>query len=157
VNVLVIGSGLIGLTSAYFLRLRGHDVTVLDRQDGPGKKTSYANGGLLTPSMADPWNAPGCWKVLLASIGRSDAPLQLRLSALPFLAGWGFAFLRNSLATAFEHNRLMNLRLAAYSLKVMDLLRKETGVDYGHPANFLKRRILRSSFRVRRGDCLLKA
>jgi len=104
-KVTVIGSGLIGLTSAYFLKQRGHDVTVIDRQDGPGRETSFANGALLTPSMPEPWNAPGCWRVLLSSLGRSDAPLQLRLKALPGLAGWGITFLRNSAPAAFERTR----------------------------------------------------
>lgn len=58
-KVIVIGSGLIGITTAYFLRQRRHEVTVIDRQEGPGQETSFANGALLTPSMSDPWNAPG--------------------------------------------------------------------------------------------------
>src|SRR3979409_2534050 len=92
-KAIVIGSGLIGVTTAYFLRRRGHEVTVIDRAEGPGRETSFANAALLTPSMAEPWNAPGCWRVLLASLGRSDAALQMRLSALPGMAGWGASFL----------------------------------------------------------------
>jgi D-amino-acid dehydrogenase len=130
-KVIVIGSGVIGLTTAYFLGRRGHEVTVIDRQDGPGRETSFANGALLTPSMAEPWNAPGCWKVLLASFGRSDAALQLHARALPSLVGWGVTFLRNSRAAAFERNALNNLRLALYSLDVMQTLRHETGIEYG--------------------------
>lgn len=129
-RVIVIGAGLIGVTSAYFLRRRGYEVTVLDRQEGPGRETSFANGSLLTPSMPEPWNAPGCWRVLLESIGRSDASLQLRLSALPSLAGWGVRFLRNSSPAAFERNTVANLRLALYSLEIMESLRKETRIDY---------------------------
>jgi D-amino-acid dehydrogenase len=101
---------------------------------GAGRQTSFANGALLTPSMADPWNAPGSWKVLLTSLGSSDAALQLRLRALPTLAGWGVTFLRNSRAAAFECNALSNLRLALYSLKVMQTLRQETGIEYGRAA-----------------------
>jgi D-amino-acid dehydrogenase len=71
-KVIVIGSGLIGVTTTYFLSSRGHEVTVIDREEGPDRETSFANGVLLTPSMADPWNAPGSWRVLLASLGRSD-------------------------------------------------------------------------------------
>jgi D-amino-acid dehydrogenase len=130
-KVLVIGCGLLGVTSAYFLRRRGHDVTVVDRQEGPGLETSFANGALLTPSMPEPWNAPGCWRVLLTSLGRSDAPMQLRLRALPGLLGWGMGFLRNSRAAAFERNVLSNLRLALYSLEIMKSLRQQTHVEYG--------------------------
>jgi D-amino-acid dehydrogenase len=135
VKVIVIGSGLIGLTSAYFLKVRGHDVTVLDREEGPGRAASFANGALLTPSMPDPWNAPGSWRVLLASLGRSDSPMQLRLRALPALAGWGVGFLRNSRAALYERNALSNLRLALYSLKVMGSIREQTHIQYGRLAH----------------------
>jgi D-amino-acid dehydrogenase len=101
-RVLIVGSGLIGVTTAYFLRRCGHEVTVLDREGGPGRDTSFANGALLTPSMAEPWNAPGSWRVLLASLGRPDAAMQLRLRALPALAGWGITFLRNSKAATVQ-------------------------------------------------------
>lgn len=133
-KVIIIGSGLIGLTTAYFLKCRGHEVTVIDREAGPGRDTSFANGALLTPSMAEPWNAPGCWRVLFASLGRSDAALQLRLRALPTLAGWGLEFLRNSKAATFERAALSNLRLAVHSLEVMQSLRQQTSIEYGRAA-----------------------
>lgn len=133
-KVLVIGCGLIGITSAYFLRQRGHEVTVIDREEGAGLETSFANGALLTPSMAEPWNAPGCWRVLLASLIRSDAALQLRLRTLPTLANWGLGFLRNSRPTAFARNTLNNLRLALYSREEMHSLRRRTGIEYGRSA-----------------------
>jgi D-amino-acid dehydrogenase len=131
VKALIIGSGLIGTTSAYFLSRRGWEVTVLDRQDGPAQETSFANGSLLTPSMAEPWNAPGSWRVLLSSLGRSDSPLQLRWQALPHLVGWGARFLRNSTAARYQRNTVKNLKLALYSLEVMASLRRETGIEYG--------------------------
>jgi D-amino-acid dehydrogenase len=130
-RVLVIGGGLIGVTTAYFLQLGGHEVTVVDREVGPGRETSFANGALLTPSMADPWNAPGSWRVLLGSLVRSDSPMQMRLRTLPALAGWGVKFLRNSRAHAFERNALSNLRLARYSLQVMEALGQLIDVEYG--------------------------
>jgi len=131
VKALIIGSGLIGVTSAYFLARRGWEVTVLDRQDGPALETSFANGSLLTPSMPEPWNAPGSWRVLLASIGRSDSPLQLRVRALPQLAGWGVRFLRNSSRERYERNSIRNLKLALHSLEVLRRLRQEIAIDYG--------------------------
>jgi D-amino-acid dehydrogenase len=132
VKALIIGSGLIGLTSAYFLSRSGWEVTVLDRQDGPGQETSFANGSLLTPSMPEPWNAPGSWRVLLSSLGRSDSALQLRLKALPHLAGWGVGFLRNSTPQRHERNSIKSLKLALHSLEMMRLIRQETGIQYGH-------------------------
>src|ERR1700730_487389 len=125
-KVLVIGAGLIGVTTAYSLSRCGHEVTLIDKREGPGLETSFANGSLLTPSMPEPWNAPGCWRVLVSSLGRSDAPLQLRLKALPSLMGWGVTFLRNSAPAAFERNTLANVRLALYSLRVMRDLREHT-------------------------------
>ncbi|HEV8018739.1 MAG TPA: D-amino acid dehydrogenase [Steroidobacteraceae bacterium] len=133
-KVLVIGSGLIGLTTAYFLKCRGHEVTVVDGESGPGRQTSFANGGLLSPSMPEPWNAPGCWRVLLASLGRSDTALKLRLSAVPGLTAWGITFLRNSSPALFERNLHSNLRLARYSLDVLRRLRAQTHLDYGGTA-----------------------
>jgi D-amino-acid dehydrogenase len=133
-KVLIIGSGLLGLTTAYLLRRSGHQVTVLDREDGPGLGASFANGGLLTPSMPGPWNTPGCWRSLLSSIGRQDATMQLRLSALPGLARWGIGFLQNSTAARHQRNTLNNLRLALHSLRVMESIRGETGIDYGRIA-----------------------
>jgi D-amino-acid dehydrogenase len=129
-KVLVIGGGLIGVTTAYCLRCRGHEVTVVEREAGPGRQTSFANGGLLSPSMPEPWNAPGCWRVLLGSLGRSDTALKLRLSALPGLASWGMTFLRNSRPALFERNLLSNLRLARYSLEALRRLREQTQLDY---------------------------
>ena len=130
-KALNIGSGLIGVSSAYFLARRGWEVTVLDRQDGPGQETSFANGSLLTPSMPEPWNAPGSWRVLLKSIGRSDSALKLHLKALPHLSGWGAGFLRNSSAERYHRNTVKNMRLAVYSRDVLMRLRGEIGIKYG--------------------------
>jgi D-amino-acid dehydrogenase len=131
VKALVIGSGLIGTTSAYFLARRGWEVTVLDRQEGPGRETSFANGALLTPSMPEPWNAPGSWRVLLQSLPRSDSALKLRLKALPQLAGWGLGFLRNSSPARYRRNSVKNLKLALHSVQVMAELRREINIEYG--------------------------
>lgn len=133
-KILIIGSGLIGVTSAYYLLREGHDVMVLDRAEGPGRETSFANGALLTPSMAEPWNAPGSWRVLLASLVQTDSPMKLRLRAIPSLTAWGIQFLRNSEPSTFQRNALINLRFALHSLEVMKALREHTGVEYGRSA-----------------------
>jgi D-amino-acid dehydrogenase len=134
VKILIIGSGLSGVTAAYALRCRGHEVTVIEREQGPARETSFANAALLTPSMAGPWNAPGCWRVLLASLGRSDSAMQLRLKALPGLTSWGVTFLRNSRTATFERNMLSNLRLAQDSLRLMSSLRQRVHLEYGRAA-----------------------
>ncbi|HJS92571.1 MAG TPA: D-amino acid dehydrogenase [Steroidobacteraceae bacterium] len=130
-KAVIIGSGLIGTSSAYFLARRGWEVTVLDRQEGPGLETSFANGSLLTPSMPEPWNSPGSWRVLLKSLPRSDSALKLRLKALPQLAGWGIGFLRNSSPPRYERNTVKNLKLALHSAEVLARLRREIGIEYG--------------------------
>jgi len=130
-KVLIVGAGLLGVTSAYYLRRSGCEVTVLERKDGAALETSFANGALLTPSMPEPWNAPGCWRVLLRSLARSDAAMQLRLKALPKLMSWGMAFLRNANEDQYERSTLSNLHLALRSLELMSALRAETGIEYG--------------------------
>jgi len=133
-KVVIIGAGLIGVSTAYFLRLRGHEVTVIEREEGAGLQTSFANGALITPSMPEPWNAPGCWRLLLASLARSDAPLQLRLRALPHLLGWGMQFLRNSSPERYQESTVRNVRLALFSLDILQNLRRQTGIEYGATA-----------------------
>ncbi len=147
-KVIVLGSGLIGLTTAYYLARLNHEVAVIDREGGPGRETSFANGALLTPSMADPWNTPGSWKVLLASLCKSDSALQVRWRTLPSLTGWGLRFLVNSTAAAWERNKGHNLRLALYSLSTLRVLREETSIEYG--------RVARGSLRLFRSRASLE-
>lgn len=114
------GAGLLGLSSAYWLSRSGWSVTVLDRRAAPGLETSFANGAILTPSMCEPWNAPGCWRPLLVSLFRSDSPLKLRVREMPSLLTWGIAFLTQSTPHRFERNSIRNLGLALASLHAMD-------------------------------------
>jgi len=130
-RIAVIGSGVVGVTTAFALRERGHEVILVDRRPGAALETSFANGGLLTPSMADPWNTPGCWKILACSIGRSDSPLQLRLRTLPSIAGWGLSFLANSSADRFDRSSAANLKLAIYSMDILKALRARLKLSFG--------------------------
>jgi D-amino-acid dehydrogenase len=129
-KVLIIGGGLLGLSTAWNLRKHGADVTLVDRNEGVGRETSFANGAMLTPSMSDPWNAPGVLRKLIGWIGREDAPLLLRLHALPSLVGWGWLFVRNSSRERFLVNMRKNAALASYSVEVLRALRNDTGIDY---------------------------
>jgi D-amino-acid dehydrogenase len=94
-------------------------VTVLDRAAGPARETSFANGSLLTPSLADPWNAPGVFMQLLRSVGRDDAAMLLHLDQLLELGGWGVRFLLNSRRRNFQASYLANVRLARFSQEAM--------------------------------------
>jgi D-amino-acid dehydrogenase len=131
-NTIVVGGGLIGLSTAYHLLKRGVRATVVDAAPHPAAGASRANGGLLTPSMSDPWNAPGVAAHLVRWLGRADAPLLLRPQALR--AGslrWMYRFLRASAPERYRENTLKNLRLAQYSMTALCELRAETGIDYG--------------------------
>lgn len=134
-SVAVIGAGLIGTTTAWYLAERGFDVTVLDRREGPALETSYANGGLLTPSEADPWNAPGTLGRLLRWLGREDSPLLLRPAALPGMLRWGIDFLRASRPVPHRHSTEAILRLALYSIHALNELRHQLNLDYAALSN----------------------
>lgn len=129
-HVLVIGSGLAGVSTAYYLHRGGADVTVLDRSTAPGRETSYANGAMLTPSLADPWNAPGVLRTLMRSFGNDDAPMLLHLGELPRLALWGLRFLRNARRERFEASFLHNVSLARYAQTLLADIRRETGIEF---------------------------
>jgi len=120
VKITIIGSGLLGLSTAYHLVQEGHQVTIVERQADSALETSFANGGLLTPSLCEPWNAPGVLFEMLKWIGREDSPLLLRPKALPSLILWGLSFLRNSSRGRYEESVFRNIRLAKYNLNVMD-------------------------------------
>jgi D-amino-acid dehydrogenase len=138
-RIIIVGSGLLGTTSAYFLSLHGEEVMVVDRAEGPARETSFANGGMLTPSQSDPWNAPGVLRKALSWLGKEDAPLLLRPRALPSLGRWGLAFLHNSTPRLHRRNTIRNVRLARYSLDTLRTLRGSTGLRYdGYGGGTLK-------------------
>lgn len=129
-RVLVIGCGIAGVTAAYFLRDRGAEVVVIDRAPAPARETSYANGSMITPSLADPWNAPGVLRQLIRSVGHEDSAMLLRLGALPSLLGWGIRFLRHSRERDFLESFMANVRLARYSQAVMADLLQSAPIEF---------------------------
>ena len=90
----VLGGGIAGVASAWYLVRNGYRVTVVERRRGAGLETSFANGALIPPSMSDPWASPGIPMLILKWLGREDAPFLLRLRALPGLFSWDLQFLR---------------------------------------------------------------
>ena len=129
-RIIVIGAGLAGLTTAWYLQRDGHEVTVFESAPGPGLATSFANGAMLHPSICSPWNTPGIFWQVLRWLGREDAPMLLRARALPGLPGWGAAFLRNSAPDRFVANSRKNLRLATLSLAEMAAIRAAAPLAY---------------------------
>lgn len=131
-RVIVLGAGVNGVLAAYYLAAKGHHVRVIERCAGVAMETTFANGGLLTPSLSAPWNAPGIAGKLLKYVGRDDAPLLLRFSATPQLAGWGVRFLRNAQEARFVESARRNTALAVHSLACLKELRKKISLDYAH-------------------------
>src|SRR5271154_290194 len=124
-KILVLGSGLLGVTSAYELGKRGFEVTVIDRQATSGAETSYANGGQLSYSHAEPWASPSVLHKLPKWLFRSDAPLVFRPRADWQMIRWGLKFLRNCTDARARVNCITLLRLGLYSKEKMDALRTE--------------------------------
>lgn len=131
-RIVIIGSGLIGLTTAYALQQQGHEISIIDRQSGPGMETSHANGGMLTPSMADPWNSPGVFLKMLKWLGHEDAPVLLRPCALPSMLGWGMKFLQQSKPRHYHRNTIKNAELGYYNLEVMGEITQQLKLDFDY-------------------------
>ena len=129
-HVVVLGGGVVGVASAWFLSRRGCRVTLVERREGAGLETSFANGGLVTPSMSDPWASPEIPGLILKWIGREDAPFLLRIGALPGLVSWGLKFLRECNQKSWHRNTRNILRLSTYSHERLRALVRETGIDY---------------------------
>jgi len=124
-RVVVIGAGVMGVTTAWYLQQAGAEVRLIDAGERPASGASAANGGMLHASHAEPWNTPGVALDLLRYIGRPESPLLLRPRALPGLAGWGMRFLWHSRRRNFEAHTRINARLAAFSLREIDRLQRE--------------------------------
>src|SRR6187399_2400618 len=120
---MVLGAGLLGVTSAYFLRQQGHDVTVLDRQATPAAETSFANGGQIFVSHAEPWANPSAPFKVLHWLSREDAPLLFRVRADLRQWLWGLQFLRECTPARTRRNIEQIVRLGLYSREMLQALR----------------------------------
>lgn len=129
-KVLILGSGVIGVTSAYYLAREGHEVTVIDRQPGPGLETSYANAGEISPGYSAPWAGPGIPAKAIKWLLMEDGPLVLRPKLDPRMWAWGLQLLANCTHKAYAINKSRMVRLAEYSRDKMIALRRETGIAY---------------------------
>jgi len=129
-KVVVLGAGLLGVTSAYFLRQQGHDVVVVDRQATPAAETSFANGGQISVSHAEPWANPSAPLKVLQWLGKEDAPLLFRLRADMRQWLWGLQFMRECTPARTRHNIGQIVRLGTYSRDTLQQLRSDTGLQY---------------------------
>ncbi|MDX1667959.1 MAG: D-amino acid dehydrogenase [Limnobacter sp.] len=129
-KVIVLGAGVVGTTSAYFLQKEGYDVTVIDRQAAAGMETSFANGGQVSVSHAEPWANPGAPKKVLKWLMKEDAPLLFRLRADSRQWRWGMQFLRECTPERTRHNIIQMVNLGTFSRDTLQQVRAETGVEY---------------------------
>jgi D-amino-acid dehydrogenase len=134
-KVLVLGSGVIGVTSAWYLNRAGHEVTVVDRQPEPGMETSLANGGQISWGAGGPWAAPGIPLKALKWMLRPYAPLVLRPRLDPAMWAWLWRMLGNCTAARYAVNRSRMLRLSRYSHECLVALRRATGIHYDERSN----------------------
>ena len=130
-KVLVLGAGVVGTATAYFLAEDGHQVTVIDRRPGPGLETSFANGGQISACHAKPWAAPHVPLQSLRWMFKPDAPLLFKPWRFdPPLWRWGLMFLRNCTTQRMRTNMDRTLRVALYSRAVLKALRQKTNIQY---------------------------
>lgn len=129
-KIVILGAGVIGVTTAYLLAERGHEVEVIDRQPEPAAETSYANGGQLSFSHAEPWANPYVLSKVFGWMFKKDAPLVLKPSLDPHMMSWSLSFLRNCLADRCNMNAVTLLRLGIYSKQVMEKIRVTSGVSF---------------------------
>lgn len=129
-ETIIIGGGLIGIATLYELARRGAPARLLEAESELASVTSFANGGMLTPSMSDPWNSPGVGGHLMTSLFDPFAGMKLRLSAAPGSALWGLEFLRNSFPERHRVSTRANFSLADYSAKATLALARELDLEF---------------------------
>ena len=133
-RVLVLGSGVVGTASAWYLRAAGHEVTVFERQPGVALETSRANGGQVSVSHSEPWANPAAPLKILRWLGKDDAPLLFRLQPELRQWLWGLAFLRECLPHRTARNIRRLVALGLHSRRMLAELREGLGLEYDRRA-----------------------
>ncbi len=131
-KVIVMGSGVIGVTSAWYLAKAGHDVTVVDRHGGPALDTSFANAGMISPGYSAPWAAPGVPLKAISWMLSAHAPLIFRPTLAPAQYRWIWQMLMQCNSRSYALNKSRMMRLAEYSRDCLADLRADTGINYEH-------------------------
>lgn len=129
-RVVILGSGVVGVASAWYLAAAGHEVTVIDRQAGPALETSAANAGQISPGYAAPWAAPGVPLKAIKWMFQRHAPLAIRLDGSSFQLRWMWQMLRNCNGAHYRINKARMVRLSEYSRDCLRELRRDTGIQY---------------------------
>ncbi len=131
-HIVVLGAGVVGITTAWFLQQQGHQVTVVDRQSQAGLETSYANGGQISVSHAEPWANPSAPLKILKWLFQPEAPLLYRPRLDPYQWRWALSFLTQCTSARAAHNIRQMVNLGTYSRSWLQALRKELDLDYDH-------------------------
>lgn len=129
-KIIVMGGGVVGVTTAYCLLKDGHEVTVVERHDGAADETSFANAGLVAPGHAYTWASPKAPGILLKSLWRNDQALRFRLRLDPDLWSWSLKFLGNCRAERVAVNTARKVRLSLYSQEMLHAVVGDTGVAF---------------------------
>ena len=131
-HVIVLGGGIIGTASAWFLNKAGHQVTIIDRQPALAQETSFANGGQISVSHAEPWANPAAPMKVLKWLGKEDAPLLYRFRPEWLQWKWGLSFLRECTPARTDYNIRQIVSIAEFSRQTLQAVRAETGIEYDH-------------------------
>ncbi|WP_018150531.1 D-amino acid dehydrogenase [Leeia oryzae] len=129
-RALVMGSGIIGVSTAYFLAKNGFEVTVIDRQDGPALETSFGNAGQISPGYSTPWAAPGIPTKAIKWLFQRHAPLAIKVDGSLWQWQWIAQMLKNCNAESYDINKERMMRLSEYSRDVIRDLRRDIGIQY---------------------------
>ncbi len=129
-HIIILGSGVVGVTTAYYLAKQGHEVTVVDREEGPALETSFANAGQVSPGYASPWAAPGVPMKALKWLFQKHAPLVIRPTADPKQYVWLMQMLANCTGARYKVNKSRMVRVAEYARDCLMQLRADTGIEY---------------------------
>ncbi|SQK75135.1 Sarcosine oxidase subunit beta [Tatumella ptyseos] len=129
-KVLILGSGVVGVTSAWYLAQAGHEVTVIDRSSGPAEETSAGNAGQISPGYASPWAAPGIPLKAVKWMFQKHSPLSIRPDGTTFQLQWMWEMLKNCTLPHYQENKSRMVRIAEYSRDCLKDLRATTGILY---------------------------
>jgi D-amino-acid dehydrogenase len=154
-HVVVMGAGVVGVTTAWQLLADGHEVTVIDRQPEAACETSFANAGHVAVGHALSWANPRALKTLIKSLVQSDQPIRFRFHADPAYWRWSFAFLRQCTEARARHNTRIKHRLCKYAQQALQQVVADTGVEYdGSRVGILY--LYRSEATLERGIAILR-
>src|SRR3954447_1200622 len=128
-RVIIVGAGAVGVATAWYLLKAGYSVEVVERQSEAALEPSWGTGGGIHASEVEPWSQPGMPLKIIKWLGQENAPLLLRYGAIPQMWRWGLEFARNCTPEKFRANARSNLLLALHSLRSLQEIGAETGID----------------------------